>query len=220
MRWSLQSAMKLSWLVLAFAATGAHAEYLEGIEYTELNQPQPVATGDKIEVREVFLYGCPHCFHLEPVLQKWVKRLPANARFVRMPAVFRPTLEPHARAFYAFEALGITNKMHEPFFKAIHVQQRPLSDEDSIVAFVVEHGGKAEEFRRTFHSFSVDANVKSATQLAAAYGVDSVPTMIVDGKYRTNSTMAGGNDNLLRVLDYLIKKSADERKRGAKPSRP
>ena len=220
MRLSLQSAVKLSGVLLAFAAAGAHAEYLEGIEYAELTQPQPVVTGDKIEVREVFLYSCPHCYHLEPVLHKWVKRLPANARFVRMPAVFRPTLEPHARAFYAFEALGVTAKLHDLFFKAIHVQQRPLSDEDSIASFVAEQGVKAEEFRRAFHSFSVDAHVKSATQSTLAYGVDSVPTMIVDGKYRTTSTMAGGNDNLLRVIDYLIKKSANERKGGAKPGKP
>lgn len=205
-------------LVLALTlSAGARAELLEGIEYVTLGEPQPVVTGDKVEVREVFLYSCPHCFHLEPVLNKWLKTLPANARFVRMPAIFRPTLEPHARAFFAFEALGIVDKIHGAFFDAIHVQRRALNDEESIVKFVGERGFDAEAFRRTYRSFSVDAQVKNAGNLATAYGVDSVPMFIVDGKYRTSATMTGSNDGLMRALNELIKKAAAERKR-SKPA--
>ncbi len=208
-------------LILAMVTGPALAEYLEGVEYVAVANPQPVDTGDKIEVREVFMYSCPHCFHFEPTLNKWLKTLPPNAKFVRTPAIFRPTLEPQARAYYAFEALGATAKVHQAFFEAIHAHGQPMSDEDSIVKFAVEHGIKADDFRRMYHSFSMDADLKHAERLIAAFGIDSVPTLVVDGKYRTNGSMAGGsNEAMLQVVDYLIKKSAAERKAagGKKPS--
>lgn len=206
-------------VLFLFAAFGARAEYLEGVEYAAINPPQPVATGAKIEVREVFMYSCPHCFHFEPALDRWLKAKPANVQFVRMPAVFRPTSEPHARAYYALEALRAPASIHTAIFQAIHVQQRPLNDEASLAKFVAEKGVNEEQFRRAYHSFSVDAEVKQAMSLAPAYGVDSVPTMIIDGKYRTNGAMAGGNDAMLRVVDYLVKKAAQERKKPAKAAR-
>lgn len=207
-----QLIVALALLLSAFAP--ARAEFLEGVEYVLVTPAQPVITDRKIEVREVFMYGCPHCFNLEPTLNRWLKTKPANSEFVRMPAVFRPTLEPHARAFYAFQAMGMVEKLHGPFFRALHVDKQALNDEASIAQFVAAHGGKADEFRRAYHSFGVDAQVKEVMRLAPAYGVDSVPTFIVDGKYRTNATMAQGGENLMRVIEFLIKKSAAERKRG------
>lgn len=202
--------------VLTMFTVAAQAQYLEGVEYAVIATPQAVTTGNKVEVREVFMYACPHCFNLEPTLQKWLKTKPANAEFVRMPAVFRPTLEPHARAYYAFSALGALDKLHVPFFEAIHVHRRAVNDEASITKFVSEHGVAAEDFRRAYHSFGVDADVKQAIRLGQSYGVDSVPTLIVDGKYRTNGTMAQGSDNLMKVVDFLIKKAAAERKGATK----
>lgn len=196
------------------AVVPARAEFLEGVEYVLVTPAQPVTTGNKIEVREVFMYSCPHCFNLEPILDRWLKTKPANSEFVRMPAVFRPTLEAHARAFYAFQALGVLDKLHGAFFRALHVDKQPLSDETSIAQFAAKYGIKPDDFRRAYHSFGVDAQVKEAMRLAPAYGVDSVPTFIVDGKYRTNATMAGGQENLMRVIEFLIKKSAAERKQG------
>lgn len=197
---------------LAMFSAPSFAGYLEGVEYVALDAPQPVTTGDKVEVREFFMYSCPHCFHFEPALNKWLKRLPANARFVRTPVVFRPTLEPHARAYYAFEAMGVTDKLHDAFFSAIHVEHQALNDEDSIVKFVADHGVNAEDFRRNYRSFSTDADLKHGNQLVTAEGVDSVPTMVVDGKYRTNGGMTNSNENMLQVMNYLIKKAAAERK--------
>lgn len=210
---ALTTALLLPALSL-LAAAPARAEFLEGVEYVMVTPAQPVTTGNKIEVREVFMYGCPHCFNLEPILNRWLKTKPANSEFVRMPAIFRPTLEPHARAFYAFQALGVLDKLHGAFFRALHVDRQPLSDEASIAQFVAAHGIKPEDFRRAYHSFGVDAQVKEAMRLAPAYGVDSVPTFIIDGKYRTNATMAQGSESLMRVTEFLIKKSAAERKLG------
>lgn len=204
------------YLAVFLLCTGlAHAEYLDGVEYQTIDRPQPVATGSKVEVREVFMYSCPHCFHFEPALAKWLKTKPANVQFVRMPAIFRPTAEPHARTYYALEALRAPEKVHLAIFEAIHVQRRALNDEASLAKFVAEQGVNEEQFRSAYHSFSVDAELRQATNLAQDYGIDSVPTLIVDGKYRTNGVMAGGNDAMLRVVDYLATKAAQERKHAA-----
>jgi len=198
--------------LMCFAGLG-RAEYLEGVEYAAIDRPQPVSTGNKIEVREVFMYSCPHCFHFEPTLEKWLKTKPKNVEFLRLPAIFRPTLEPHARTYYALEALRAPAKVHEAIFEAIHVQHRALNDEDALAKFVAEQGVNEQQFRQAFHSFSVDAQIREAQALGTAYGIDSVPSMVVDGKYRTNGSMAGSNDAMLKVVDYLVKKSAQERKK-------
>lgn len=214
MRIEARSKLIIALALVLSAFAPARAEFLEGVEYVLVTPAQPVVTDRKIEVREVFMYSCPHCFNLEPTLNRWLKTKPANSEFVRMPAVFRPTLEPHARAYYAFVALGALDKLHGEFFRALHVDKQPLNDEASIAQFAEAHGIKADEFRRAYHSFGVDGQIKEAMRLAPAYGVDSVPTIIVDGKYRTNATMAQGSENLMRVVEFLIKKSAAERKRG------
>jgi len=200
----------LSLFVLLFLPLAGQAQYLEGVEYTRVN-PQSVETGSKIEVREFFWYGCPHCFSLEPILEKWLKTLPKNAQFVRTPAVFNDRWAVHARAYYAFEALGITGKMHTALFYAMNVEKRPMSDADSIAALVEEKGGNRQAFLDAYNSFGMQASLNRATQLAHAYNIDSVPTLIVDGRYMTNANIAGGYDKVPLVLDFLIKKAAAER---------
>lgn len=186
------------------------AQFLEGVEYTRVS-PQPVETGAKVEVREFFWYGCSHCFTLEPFLDKWQKTMPKNAQFVRTPAVFSERWAVHARAYYAFESLGITAKMHSALFHAMHVDKRPLTDVDSLAAFVAEKGGDRKAFLEAYNSFGMQANVNRAMQAGRAYNIESVPTLIVDGKYMTNGTLAGGLERLPQVLDFLIKQAAAER---------
>ncbi len=196
-----------------------HAEYAEGVEYIRLPQSQPVETGNKIEVREFFWYGCPHCYNLEPALNKWLKTKPANVQFVRTPGIFRPSWEPHARAFYAFEALGVTDKLHSAFFDAIHRQHEALDNESSIAEFVARHGVDKEKFLKAYNSFSVAAKIKNAMQMAQRYGIEGVPTLIVDGKFKPNGPIVGDHEALMRLVNYLINKAAAERKSpGGKPS--
>ncbi len=203
-------------LGLAFTAQAAPVAYLEGVEYLRLDQIQPVETGDKIEVREVFWYGCPHCYVLEPVLGKWLKTLPANARFVRMPgAQWHPTFEPHARAYYAFEALGLVDKLHQPLFDAIHARGQPLGDEASIATFVAGQGVKEADFRKAYNSFGVGVKVRNAKQYTERAGLRSVPMLVVDGRYITSATHAGTHEDALKVVDHLIKKIAAERRKPA-----
>lgn len=189
----------------------AGAEVREGVDYIRVNPAQPVETGAKIEVREFFWYGCPHCFTLEPVLEKWQKAMPKNAQFVRTPAIFNERWAVHARAYYAFETLGITGKMHGALFHAMHVDKKPLIDADSLAAFVAEKGGDRQAFLNAYNSFSMPANVNRAVQVGRAYNIESVPTLIVDGKYKTSASIPGGPERLPQVLDFLVKLAAKER---------
>jgi thiol:disulfide interchange protein DsbA len=179
--------------------------FTEGVDYTRLAQPQPTETGDKVEVLEFFWYGCPHCFHLEPMLEKWLANEPPNAEFRRMPAVLGPNWEPHARAFFAAELLGVQDKLHEPLFRAMHVEKRRLMDEDQLVAFAAEQGINADEFRKAYESFYVNMKVRRAAEVERRYGIDGVPTIIVNGKYRTSASQTGSNEKLIEVIDYLVK---------------
>lgn len=194
-------------LLLPFSG---QAQFLEGVEYTRIT-PQPVETGAKVEVREFFWYGCSHCYSLEPSLSKWLKTMPENAQFVRTPGIFNERWAVHARAYYAFETLGITAKMHGALFHALHADKRPLNDADSLAAFVAEKGGDRKAFLDAYNSFGMQANLNRATQAGRAYNLESVPTLIVDGKYMTNANIAGGFDRVMQVVDFLIKQAAAER---------
>lgn len=203
--------------LLAFST--AHAEPIEGVEYTQLERRLPVESGDKIEVREIFWYGCPHCYTLEAPLTRWLKTLPANAQFMRTPgATWASTWETHARTYYAFEVMKLVDKLHPALFTAIHGQNRPLIDENSIGFFVSEKGVDDKAFRNAYNSFAVTAKVKSAKKYSEQGGIKTVPTLIVDGRYLTTTTMAGTHEELFKVVDFLIKKSAAQRKPAAKPA--
>lgn len=195
-----------SFLGLAHAAGDAGMSIDEGIEYHKIDPPQPTVTQDKIEVVELFWYGCPHCYHFEPMLQKWLKNKPDNVVFVRIPAIFNPGWALHAKAYYTAEALGVLDKLHEPLFDAIHKHHKRLGSEEELQKFFAEYGVSAEDFSNTFHSFVIDAKVRRAADLSKRYHIDGVPSMIVNGKYRTDGTLAHGQPEILKVVDYLINK--------------
>lgn len=187
------------------------ADFLEGVEYQRLPVPQAVETGARIEVREYFWYGCPHCFVLEPYLEKWQKTMPKNAAFVRTPGVFNDLWAVHARTYYAFEILGLTARLHRKFFDAIHVEKRPLNDPELIADFVKDNGGNRQLFLDTYNSFSVQTSMGRALRAAQAIRLESVPTLVVDGKFVTNANIAGSYDKVPAVLDFLVKQAAAER---------
>jgi len=193
----------------ALIATQAWA-FEEGIDYDELGKPQPTESGEKVEVLEVFMYSCPHCFHLEPTIDKWLAKAPENVAFRRMPAVFGPKVEPHARAFYAAEMMGVGDKLHMPLFRALHEQKKHIFDEDALVAFAEEQGIDGEEFRKTYNSFYVNMKVRRAQEMVKRYGVDGVPSVIINGKYRTSPSQTGGRGEMVEVIDYLVAAESGE----------
>jgi len=198
-----------AFLALVAAPTGAHAANWEkGVHYQELSEPQPVQTDDRIEVRELFWYGCPHCYSLEPFLENWLKNKPDNAAFVLMPGIFHKQAEFHARAYYTFEALGITESVHRDFYDEIHQRGNRIYNVSGLVEFAGKHGVEPQELRDAFNSFAVDANVRNARQMFRKYGATGVPTVVVDGRYRVTVSSAGGHEQLLDLINFLVDKAA------------
>jgi thiol:disulfide interchange protein DsbA len=200
--------------VLGLAAGQSQAALLLGKDYALLDFPQPTTDPKRVEVLELFFYGCPHCFELEPIIVPWAKKLPKHAYFRRMPAIFNDSWVPMAKAFYAAEALGVTEKLHSPMFNAIHLQGVNLNSRDTLLKFVASQGVDSAKFGTAYDSFGVQSKVSEAHQLTSAYGVTGVPTMIVDGKYRTASSMVGSHQKLLPALNELI--ALAQRERGGK----
>ena len=187
----------------------------EGFEYQKVAPPVPTSTSDQVEVVEMFWYGCPHCFSFEPMLKGWLKNKPDNVKFIRIPAIFRPSWEVHAQAYYTAEVLGVIEKIHQPLFDAIHVKRQRLNTKEAIRSFFIAQGVEAAIFDKTFDSFVVKSKVSQALRLSRAYGITGVPSMIVNGKYRTDAKTASINDargpsheNMLKVTEELIKMEA------------
>jgi len=196
----------------------ARTEFTEGRQYMQLPFPTAVETGNKVEVREIFWYGCSHCYVLEPGLTRWLKKLPANAQFVRTPATAAPHWQIHAQTYYTFDALGALEKLHDVFFKAVQEQPGALKDEKGIADFVARNGIDRKKFTEAFNSFGVRLKLEKAKQVNQDLNINSVPTLVVDGKYLTSAAMAGGEEAMFKLLDQLISKAAKERnKKAAKP---
>jgi DNA-binding NarL/FixJ family response regulator/protein-disulfide isomerase len=182
----------------------SRAALVAGRDYALVEFPQPTLDPKRVEVLELFFYGCPHCFELEPLLSKWLKTLPRHAYFRRMPAVFHDGWVPLAKAYYALEALGLVDKLHAAIFDAIHLQGANLNKRENLLRFIAAQGVDAARFGTAYDSFAVQTKVQQARELTSAYGIQGVPSMIVDGRYRTSSSQTGGHERLFPVLDELI----------------
>jgi len=176
----------------------------EGIDYTELANPQPTESESKVEVLEVFMYSCPHCFYLEPTIEKWLETKPKHVAFKRMPVVFSSWVLPHAKAYYAAELIGKGSQLHLPLFRALHEDKQSIWDEDTLIAFAETQGIDGKVFRNAYNSFSVDMRVRRAQEMGRLFGIDSVPAFIVNGKYLTSPGQAGGRKEMISVIDDLI----------------
>jgi len=172
-------------------------------DYVPLSQPQPTSNGKRVEVIEFFWYGCPHCFHLEPALNQWLKKLPKDVAFRRVPALANPGWLPLAKAYYALAALNLLPKLNDKLFDAIHVTHE-VTGEASLFDWVARQGVSRRQFVEAYRSFTVQNEVLHAKEMTQAYGIDGVPTLVVDGKYATSPAMTGSYPRLFATLDYLI----------------
>ena len=174
--------------------------------YMELKPPQPTEAGGKIEVVEFFWYGCIHCYNLEPALEGWLKKLPPDAQFRRVPAVFNPRWEHDARIFYAFEVLGLLNKLHRPFFDAIHQDRLRTDDPKALAQWLQKQGVDAQKFSDVMRSFSVHSKTQRAKLMTAGYKIDGTPAIAVDGRY----TVSAG-EGMLETVSQLIGQARKQR---------
>ena len=202
----------------------AHAEtFQEGVSYSRIDEPVRPRDPKKIEVVEVFWYGCPHCFRFDPMIKDWEKKLPGDVDFYRLPVIWNSVTELHARAFYTAQALGVLGKLHDALFLALNEQGNPLNSEERIAALFANYGVSAEQFKAAFNSFGVSSQVNQAKARTLSYRVEGTPEIIVAGKYRIDGKAFGGPNTteqtshakMLEVTDFLIEKERSEQKKSA-----
>ena len=198
-------------IFLAFTLPSTAQEFQEDVNFFPLLVEQPVRTGDQIEVLEIFWYGCPHCYALEPYLKKWLKNKPEFVEFVQLPAVLNRSWAFDARVFYTFVALGLMDELHEAYFDAIHQDRRRMKNVEQVASWAQEQGIDPKLILDTFNSFGVDSMLANATQMSGRYEADGVPTIIIDGKYRTTVSLAGGHNEMIDLINYLAQRAKSER---------
>ncbi len=193
-------------LLLPLTACQAETEvtYQAGTHYEVL--PQAVATVDpgKIEVAEVFWYGCGHCFTFEPMVSEWKSEQPDDVAFVGVPAIWAPQMEVHAKAYYTAKALKVLDKVHLAIFEAMNLQKKKLQTKQEVEAVFVANGVSAEKFSKTFDSWGVSQQAKMSQVKQRAYRTQGTPELVVNGKYRISARMTGGQAQMLEVASYLV----------------
>ena len=197
----------LAWMVfLLFFSCAQAEEYVAGRHYEILDSPSVTRDPSKVEVVEVFWFGCNHCYALESYIQPWKQMLPKDVDFWKSHATWNPTLKIHARLFYSAKALGIEEKIVPGAFTAIQREGRFLTGNSELEYFFRGFGVEKEKYLSVSNSFGVNNAVKQADNRMRQWTITGVPTLIVNGKYKVSGTREVGTDRLLDVVDFLIEK--------------
>ncbi len=215
MRKALRTLLACLSLVTFACSAQSKTTYKEGEQYKVVREVQKAPDPKRILVEEIFWYGCQHCFHFDPQIEAWKKGKAGDVDFVRVPSSLgRAEGIVHQKAFYTAEVLGLGDKIHKPLFDGIHVEREPLFTQEAIRAFFNKQVGVLPDvFDATYTGFTVDSRVRRADGLMKAYGIASVPTVVVGGKYYTNATLAEDFDGTIKVMDFLIDKVRQDRKK-------
>jgi len=202
------------------AASVPAGEYTDGTEYVRLATPQPTSDPERIEVVELFWYGCPHCYHLEPLVNQWLADKPDDVVFVQLPAIVGPRWELLAKAYFTAQTLGVLEKTHPALFAALHEKNQKINDEAALQDFFLTQGVSAKDFKEAFNSFAVAFKVNNAKLMTRRYAISGVPTFIVNGKFSTSGKLAGGNEEIFGVVDYLVAEERNAEPPQAAAARP
>jgi protein dithiol oxidoreductase (disulfide-forming) len=186
-------------LALPLAAAG------QQFQYSEIDPPQAVETRDgKIEVLEFFWYGCVHCYNLEPHIEGWLKKLPSDVEFRRVPAVFNQRWAHDAAIYYTLEAMGLLDKLHKPLFDAIHKSRLQTDNEQALSEWLQRQGVDPKKFMSTMKSFGVQSRLRRATQQSIAYKIDGTPALAVQGRYTISAEQGRSQQGMLQAVDQLV----------------
>ncbi len=180
-------------------------------KYDLITPPQPTDTPDKVEVVEVFWYGCPHCFTFLPSMEQYTKNKPDYVAVRHMPAIFRESWVAHARAFYTADLLGVQKQIHRPLFEAIHLRKQALNSKEELMKFFEKVGVSNSDFNKTYDSFAVETLLRKSQVMQQRYGVRGTPTVIVNGKYRVSGSLAGSPENIIKVMEALVERERAEK---------
>lgn len=180
-------------------------QLLAGRDFQVLDPRAPVDAPDgKIEVVEFFWYSCPHCNAFEPALANWLKQLPKDVAFKRVPVAFRDDFVPQQRLYYALEAMGLADKLHTKVFEAIHVQRQRLARAQDIGPWIASQGVNEAKFMEHYNSFSATSKIRRAVQLQEAYRVEGVPALGIAGRFYTDGALGGSMGRALQITDALV----------------
>jgi thiol:disulfide interchange protein DsbA len=195
-----------AWPFARAAAQGSGP--VEGKDFTRVDTPQPPSVpAGKVEVLEFFSYACPHCSSFEPTLEPWEKTLAADVSLRRVPVPFLMNADNFMHTYYALETIGAVQAVQLKIFRAIHIDHQRLDTPENIAAFLGKNGVDAAKFLAAFKSFSVATSVTRAKKMVADYKVDSVPTLVVQGRWMTSPSTAGSAERALAVVDQLVQRA-------------
>ena len=204
---TLLSAAALGLAISFSGLSGAQSPKIEeGFDYRILPTPQPVESKAKVEVIEFFWYGCPHCYDFEPELNAWLKRQPKDVIFRKVPVAFRDDFMPHSQLFYALEAMGKGDALNDKVMYAMHKENKRLMTENEIADWAASQGIDRNAFLATYRSFAVVSKARAARQMADAYRIDGVPTVVMQGRYVTSPSIAGTKAKAISVMEHLEQK--------------
>jgi len=194
--------------------SGSAPQYQEGVHYKVLPAQVRTITPGKIEVTEAFSYSCGHCFNFEPLIKAWEKKLPSDVELVKLPVIWRPSMQKLARVLYTGKALNIYEQVNDRVFTAIHRENKKLGSEKEIAALFKELGVPEDKFNKTFNSFGVNAQVQQADARTRSMKITGTPQMIVDGRYTVSVSRDMGHEGMLKVVDFLVEKVRSEGTKG------
>lgn len=184
------------------------AAFVEGQDYKVLSNPETIA-GDAIVVREFFWYGCPHCYRLNPFIEKWAKTRAKDVAFFRTPAAMNPVWEVGARGFYTAQIMGAEEKTHEAMFDAIQKENKRLFDQNSVTDWYASQGLDRQKFTNLYNSFAVSTKIARSQAGAKRYQLTGTPAVVIQGKY----VVLGEDAKVIQVMDFLIDKVRSEKKK-------
>lgn len=201
--------------LLLFAGTGAAQQAASpqpvraDVDYRVI-KPQPVSVANGIEVIDFFWYGCPHCNNLQPALERWISRKPADVTLRRIPVILRDSWAPHARIYYTLEALNEVERLHQRVYRSYHVEELFMSKPEVMSDWAVRNGIARERWNEAYNSASVQRKVEEAAKLSRAYDISGTPSLVVNGRYLTSGNMVESLVSMITVLDGLIDKMRRE----------
>lgn len=196
--------MGIAALMLVSGSAFAQSAFIDGTDYQTISPAVKTSQPDKVVVTEVFWYGCPHCFRFEPYVERWSASLPDGVIFEQVPSTLNPRWIEHARAYYAFKMMNVLDQTHKALFDAIHLKRQRLTSLDTLAEFASELGLDEKLFRENYFSFPVETQIRKNVQKEKRYGHRGVPAVIVNGKYLVSASLAGSNERMIEIMNYLV----------------
>ena len=196
--------MSFAVLLIISANTAAQMTFAEGTDYQLITPVVKTSQPDKVVVTEIFWYGCPHCFRFEPYAERWAAGLPDGVVFEQVPSSLNPRWTEHARAYYAFKMMGELEQTHKALFDAIHLKRERIMNLDTLAEFATSLGLDEKLFRDNYFSFPVETQIRKNIQKEKRYGHTGVPAIIVNGKYLVSASLAGSNERMIQIMNFLV----------------